>query len=104
MAAVPKPVLFLIMCVSGTGPLWYIQMLWLFSVILIWIRRIEKDRIYNLGKKTNLFALAFLVVCVYGASLILNTPVIVVYRFGIYGLGFFIFQPKRILPSDIHLY
>ena len=35
MAAVPKPVLFLIMCVSGTGPLWYIQMLWVFSVILI---------------------------------------------------------------------
>ena len=90
MAAVPKPVLFLIMCVSGTGPLWYIQMLWLFSVILIWIRRIEKDRIYNLGKKTNLFVLALLVVCVYGASLILNTPVIVVYRFGIYGLGFFL--------------
>ncbi|MCQ2509309.1 MAG: acyltransferase [Lachnospiraceae bacterium] len=90
MSAVPKPILFLIMCVSGTGPLWYIQMLWVFSVILIWIRRIEKDRIYNLGKKTNLFALAFLVVLVYGASLILNTPVIVVYRFGIYGLGFFL--------------
>ena len=84
MAAVPKPVLFLIMCVSGTGPLWYIQMLWVFSVILIWIRRLEKDRIYNLGKMTNLFVLAFLVVCVYGAALVLNTPVIVVYRFGIY--------------------
>ena len=28
MVNVPKPVLFLIMCVSGTGPLWYIQMLW----------------------------------------------------------------------------
>ena len=43
MAAVPKPVLFLIMCVSGTGPLWYIQMLWLFSVVLIWIRSIHSD-------------------------------------------------------------
>lgn len=27
MAAVPKPVLFIIMAVSGIGPLWYIQML-----------------------------------------------------------------------------
>ena len=30
MAAVPKPVLFIIMAVSGIGPLWYIQMLWIF--------------------------------------------------------------------------
>ena len=90
MSAVPKPILFFIMCVSGTGPLWYIQMLWVFSVILIWIRRLEKDRIYNLGNKTNLFVLVLLTVCVYGASLVLNTPVVVVYRFGIYGLGFFL--------------
>lgn len=90
MTAVPKPVLFLIMCVSGTGPLWYIQMLWLFSVFLIWIRRIEKDRIYNLCKRTNYFVMVLLVFGVYGAALILNTPIIVVYRFGIYGLGFFI--------------
>ena len=90
MSAVPKPILFLIMSVSGTGPLWYIQMLWLFSVILIWIRKLEKDRIYNIGRKTNLFVLVLLVVCVYGAALILNTPVIVVYRFGIYGFGFLI--------------
>ena len=103
MTAVPKPVLFLIMCVSGTGPLWYIQMLWVFSVILIWIRRLEKDRIYNLGKKTNLIVLAFLVVCVYGAALVLNTPVIVVYRFGIYGLGFllgyFIFSHDEVMDK-----
>lgn len=89
MAEVPKPVLFLIMCVSGTGPLWYIQMLWVFSVILILIRKLEKDRLYKLTKRTNIFVLALLVVCVYGAALILNTPIIVVYRFGIYGLGFF---------------
>ena len=44
MAAVPKPVLFIIMAVSGIGPLWYIQMLWIFSVLLIWVRRVEKDR------------------------------------------------------------
>lgn len=44
MGNVPKPVLFLIMAVSGSGPLWYIQMLWLFSILLIFIRRIEKDR------------------------------------------------------------
>ena len=103
MAEVPKPILFLIMCVSGTGPLWYIQMLWVFSVILIWIRRIEKDKLYNWGKKANLFVLVLLVVCVYGAALILNTPIIVVYRFGIYGLGFlfgyFIFSHDEVMDK-----
>ena len=35
MNNVPGPILFLIMAVSGSGPLWYIQMLWLFSLILV---------------------------------------------------------------------
>ena len=87
---VPKPVLFVIMAVSGTGVLWYIQMLWVFSLILVLIRKIEKDRIYNICGKSNTLILMLLVIPVYGAAQILNTPVIVVYRFGIYGIGFLI--------------
>ena len=101
MGTVPKPVLFLIMCVSGTGPLWYIQMLWIFSVILIWIRKIEKDRLYDCGKKTNFLIIILLSIAVYGAAQVLNTPIIVVYRFGIYGLGFllgyFIFSHEEVM-------
>lgn len=90
LSAVPKPVLFLIMCVSGTGPLWYIQMLWVYSVLLILIRKIEKDRLYKICEKTNIVVLFLLVFAVYGAAQILNTPIVVVYRFGIYGVGFFL--------------
>ena len=90
MGAVPKPVLYLILSVSGCGPLWYIQMLWLFSVLLLLIRRIEKDRLYNLCSKANVPMLLCLTILVYGAAQILNTPIVVVYRFGIYGLGFLI--------------
>ena len=32
-SAIPKPVLYLIAVLSGVGPLWYIQMLWLFSLL-----------------------------------------------------------------------
>lgn len=103
MGTVPKPILFLIMCISGIGPLWYIQMLWLFSVILIWIRKIEKDRLYNLGTKTNIFIIVLLGIAVYGAAQVLNTPIIVVYRFGIYGLGFllgyFIFSHEEVMEK-----
>lgn len=103
MGTVPKPVLYLIMCISGIGPLWYIQMLWLFSLILIWIRKIEKDRVYNLAAKTNVFIIALLGIAVYGAAQVLNTPIVVVYRFGIYGLGFllgyFIFSHEEVMEK-----
>ena len=63
MAAVPKPVLFIIMAVSGIGPLWYIQMLWIFSVLLVWIRRVEKDRLWKLGEKADVpFLVLFAIV------------------------------------------
>ena len=90
MGAVPKPILFVIMCLSGTGPLWYIQMLWLFSVLLLLVRKMEKDRFYHFCGKTNVGLLVALVVVIYGAAQVLNTPMVVVYRFGIYGAGFFI--------------
>lgn len=90
MTAVPKPILFLIMCVSGTGPLWYIQMLWLFSILLLPIRKIEKDRLWNLCKKSGATICIVLFFVVYAAAQVLNTPIIVVYRFGIYGIGFLI--------------
>ena len=90
MAAVPKPVLFIIMAVSGIGPLWYIQMLWIFSVLLVWVRRVEKDRLWKLGEKADIPFLVLFAIVIWGAAQILNTPVVVVYRFGIYGVGFFV--------------
>ena len=90
MAAVPKPVLFIIMAVCGIGPLWYIQMLWIFSVLLIWVRRVEIDRLWKLGEKANVPFLVLFAIVIWGAAQILNTPMVVVYRFGIYGAGFFV--------------
>ena len=90
MGAVPKPILFLIMCVSGTGPLWYIQLLWIFSILLLVIRKINNNRLWHLCGDAGTVAALVLTVVIYGAAQILNTPVIVVYRFGIYGAGFLI--------------
>lgn len=90
MSAVPKPVLFLIMCVSGTGPLWFIQLLWVFGVLLLLVRKLEKNRFYKLCEKTNFPILLACAVPIYLSAQILNTPMIVVYRFGIYGFGFFV--------------
>ncbi len=89
MGEVPKAIVFLIMCFSGSGTLWFIQMLWIFSWLLVLVRKIDKDRLYNLGAKTNIVVLLLLTALIYGSAQVLNLP-IVVYRFGIYGVGFFV--------------
>ncbi len=86
----PKPVLFLVMVLSGIGPLWYIQLLWLFSVLLLAVRRVEKNRLDSACKRASVPFLLGLFFPVWAAAQILNTPMVVVYRFGIYGLGFFL--------------
>ena len=88
--AVPGFAMYLIMVLSGTGVLWFIQLLWLFSLLLAVIRRFEKGKIYGLSSKINVIGLILLVIPVFFSGLVLNTPVIVVYRFGIYGLVYFL--------------
>ena len=88
ITGVPAPVMYLIMCISGTGVLWTIQVMWVLSLILLLVRKLEKDRLIKYGAKANILVLILLGIIVWGASHILNTPVIVVYRFGIYGIGF----------------
>lgn len=47
LANVPQPVKFFLWGVSGIGPLWFIQELWMLSLLLIIIIAIERDRLYN---------------------------------------------------------
>lgn len=101
--SVPGFVLYLIMALSGTGVLWFIQMLWLYSLLLAIIRKFEKGRIYALSQKTNIVAAVLLVIPVYLSGLVLNTPIIAVYRFGIYGvtffLGYFVFAHDEVIEG-----
>lgn len=90
MAQAPLLVRYLVMCVSGTGVLWFLQVLWVLSLLLVPVRKIEKDRLWKVCAKTPLVVLVLLAVPMFGAGLILNTPIISVYRFGLYGFAFFI--------------
>lgn len=100
---IPKFMLYPVMAISGTGVLWFIQMLWLFSMLLAFIRKYEKGRLYELCGRSNLIVIIALAVPVYLSSFILNTPVIVSYRFGIYTLtfflGYFIFAHEKIIEK-----
>ena len=101
MTAVPALIKYLIMAVSGIGVLWYIQILWVFSMLLVLVRKIEKGRLDAVCEKAGLPALLLMTFLLWGAAQILNTPVIVVYRFGFYGLlfllGYFVFSHDRVV-------
>ena len=51
-----------IMCsISGIGPLWFIQMLWILCLVLLILRAIDgKDKFYNLCGKANIVVIVLL--------------------------------------------
>ena len=91
---------YLIMVVSGTGVLWTIQVMWVLSLVLLLIRHAEKGCLHGLCGRANMIVLLLLGIPVWGAAQILNTPVICVYRFGIYGfcflLGYYVFSQEEV--------
>lgn len=98
---IPSFLIYPISSLSGTGPLWFIQLLWLFSLLLILIRKIDKnDRLYTLGKKCNTIIILLFAFLIWGSAQILNMPVITTYRFGIYFmaflLGYFVFSHEEV--------
>lgn len=93
---IPAALRYPIAAVSGTGPLWFIQLLWVFSLLLLLVRKLDKDeRFYELCGKAALPVLLALFLPVWGAAQILNAPVVTTYRFGVYFaaflLGYFVF-------------
>lgn len=102
LGMIPKFILYPICVVSGIGPLWFIQMLWFFSLLLVLIRKIDKnDCFYHLCAKANTGILLLFFLLIWGAAQILNTPIITVYRFGIYFMGFllgyFVFSHEEVM-------
>ena len=52
---IPGVVKYGIMAVSGIGPLWFIQDLWLFSLLLLLVRKLDaKDKLWNACGKLNI--------------------------------------------------
>lgn len=100
---VPKVMIYPIMAISGTGVLWFVQLLWLFSMVLALIRRFEKGKLYEFCKRANMLVLLALVIPVYISSHVLNTPIVLVYRFGIYAmtflLGYFVFAHDEVIEK-----
>ena len=103
-ADMPRFVLYLICVPSGIGPLWFIQMLWIFSGLLLLLRKIDKpDRIYRCFQRVNAWTALLFLPLIWASAQVLNTPVITVYRFGIYFtaflLGYYVFSHEELQES-----
>ena len=89
MDTIPKPLLYPISVLSGIGPLWFVQLLFLFSAILVLIRRIDRnDRLFRLGEKCPSWLICAFALLIWGAAQVGNMPVITTYRIGIYLTAF----------------
>lgn len=102
-AGVPKPVIFLIMIASGSGVLWFVHLLWIYSMILVLFRKLEKGRLLKIGSKTPEWMIALFYFPIWGAAQILNTPIISVYRVGFYFvffiLGYYVFSNDEVMEK-----
>ena len=101
---IPNPIKYIIYSLIGIGPLWYAHVLFVASLLIVLIRKIDKkQKIDKLFNKINLPILFLLFLIVWGSSFILNTPVVTVYRWGIYLLmfilGYYIFSNDKIIKK-----
>ena len=100
---VPKPIIFLIMIASGSGVLWFIHLLWIYSMILVIFRKLEKGRLLKIGAGTPEWMITLFYFPIWGAAQILNTPIIAVYRVGFYFvffiLGYYVFSNDEVMEK-----
>ena len=78
------------MIASGSGVLWFVHLLWFYSMILVFLRRIEKGRLLELGARTPAWMLVLFCFPVWGAGQVFNTPIVSVYRVAFYCTFFLI--------------
>ena len=102
--SIPALIKGLIYCITGIGPLWFCHELFLASLLLLVLRKIDKqDRLWKACQKANLLVIVLLVFAVWGSAWILNLPVIEVYRNGIYIfsflLGYYLFSHEEIMEK-----
>ncbi|ATU04961.1 hypothetical protein BKN14_00705 [Candidatus Gracilibacteria bacterium HOT-871] len=90
-----------ISALSGIGPLWFIQMLFIFSVAIVLLKKSDKsDFLWKLGGKSDVFVIFLLFFVIWGGAQIGNMPVVTTYRFGIYFvaflIGYYIFSHEKV--------
>lgn len=98
---IPDFMIYPVSVISGTGPLWFAQVLWLYSLLILLLKKIDrKDSLWKLGKKCNFIILLLFALFIWAGAQVFNMPVITMYRFGIYLTaflsGYFVFSHDHV--------
>jgi len=101
---VPALIKYFIFCFIGMGPLWFNFELFIVSMVLLIFYKIDKnDRLLALAGRANIFVLLVLFLPFWGSSFLLNTPLITVFRNGIYLFvfltGYYFFSQEKIIET-----
>lgn len=101
LAYIPDFLVYPVSVVSGIGPLWFVQVLWLYSLLILLIRKMDKkDRLWNLGSRCHFITILLFGFLIWAGAQALNMPVLTMYRFGIYLvaflLGYFAFSHEQV--------
>ncbi|MCR5225801.1 MAG: acyltransferase [Eubacterium sp.] len=101
MKEVPGVIKYFIMVLSGQGVLWFAMLLWVYSLLLVLVRKIEKGKLLETGSKTPIWMMILFYIPVWASGLIMNTPVITVYRISFYFvffmLGYYVFSNDEVI-------
>ena len=99
---VPGAIKYIVYCAMGIGPLWFILELFAGTLLLLLILKLDKKEVLlSLGKKTNIILLFLFFIPILGSSYVLITPLITIFRNGIYWflflLGYFVLSHEEVL-------
>lgn len=89
LETIPAGIRWLVMALSGTGPLWFVQTLYLYSLVLALLKKLGWiDRLQKACGAMRFWMVLLCGLLLYAAGFIGNLPVLTMYRLGIYGMVF----------------
>lgn len=101
-AVIPGVIKYLIYCFAGIGPLWFCHELFLCTLLLLLLRKLDGKGILEKfgGRLNKLWMLILLFFAVWFSSYCLNTPLLEIYRNGFYLtfflIGYYVFSHEEV--------
>ncbi|MBO4679611.1 MAG: acyltransferase [Lachnospiraceae bacterium] len=94
---------YILLVLNGIGVLWFLHVLWLYSMLLIIVRKIERFKLWELCKKANVIVLVLLTFVIFAFAQICNSSMLPNYKMGLYFayyfIGYFVFSHEEVLEK-----
>lgn len=97
---VSLPIIYMTLTVGGIGQLWFLQLLWIFSMLLVLLRLIKIDKLNKYTQKTPIAVIILLVFLVWASGTVLNLGSYrITFYLVAYLIGYFILSNDNIIDK-----